>query len=56
MEASGGKGLVRGIHPGTREVSPSRPIIILHHVMPKDGNHVAIEAYEVDLVKSRGVT
>ena len=38
-KASGRRsGLVRGLHPGTREVSPSGPLIILHHVMPKDNN------------------
>ena len=38
-KASGGRsGLVRGLHPGARVVSPSGPIITLHHVMPKGGN------------------
>ena len=29
---------MRGLHPGAREASPSGPIIILHHLMPKHSN------------------
>ena len=53
-KASGGSqsGRVRGLHPGTREASPSGPIILLHHVMPKDGNLLPMRLQRLSQVAS----
>ena len=51
--AGGGRKRGRGwgLHPGTREAS-SGPIILLHHVMPKDSNPVPMRQLRLSQVAS----